>query len=230
MNYSAAFQRPFQDLKKLTVGAVLNGLPFFNIITGLFVMGYAAEATHLTLAKKNNLPLWKNFLGLFKKGVFLTLLWAVYSIPFLLALLVLLFKNAEALLEETSPTTILASLFQQQRNYFILLILLFLATWYFALLAVLHYISTYRFKDGLQLQTIFSRALTITYFKAWAASFGYTVIIWILLQALLFTLQSDNIFLGIAYNLFSGYLSFAVSITTMTLCGEAYRELAKCRQ
>lgn len=229
MNYLDAFQRPFQDLKKLTIGAVLNGVPFLNIITGLFVTGYTAEATRLTLAKKNNLPPWNCFWSLLKKGVLLTLLWAIYSIPLFLVLLTLLFKSAQTLLEETQTSALLADLFNQHWAGLSLLILLFLATWYLALLAILRYISTYRFKDGLQFQTVFMQAFTLPYFKAWIASFAYILVVSILLQTILFTLQSDNALLGIIYNLFSGYLTFAVAITTMTLCGQAYREISKLR-
>ncbi|MEK6963958.1 MAG: DUF4013 domain-containing protein [Nanoarchaeota archaeon] len=232
MNYLDAFQRPFQDLKKLTIGAVLNGIPVLNILTGLLVTGYTAEALRITLAKKNSLPPWQHFLDLFKKGVFLTLLWAIYSIPLFLALLTLLFKSAETLLEKTQPAALLADLLQQHWAYLVLLCLLFLATWYIALLATVHYIATYRFKDGLQLQVILSRAFTLTYLKAWIVSFGYTALVGIFLQALLTTIQSEGIegiFLGIVYNLFAGYLTFATALTTMTLCGQAYRELARLR-
>ena len=62
MSYLKAFQRPFQDLKKLTLGAILSGIPVLNVLTGLFVTGYTAECARLTFHQKNNLPEWKNFL------------------------------------------------------------------------------------------------------------------------------------------------------------------------
>ncbi len=160
MNYLDAFQRPFQDLKKLTIGAVLSGIPLFNILTGLFVTGYAAEVTRLAIAKKDHLPPWRDFWMLFKRGFFLTLLWGVYSIPLFFALLIFLFKSAQTFLTETDPTALVEHLAQQNGAYLVLLIVLFLATWYFALLATIHYIATYRFKDGLQYSVIFSRAFT----------------------------------------------------------------------
>src|SRR3989344_5135601 len=186
MSYLKAFQRPFQDLKKLTLGAILSGIPVLNVLTGLFVTGYTAECARLTFHQKNNLPEWKNFLELFKNGFFVSIIWIVYCLPLFLVLLILLFRGVETFLQETNPEAFTQHLLQQNTYYLLLLAVLFLLTWYIALGAVFRYITHYRFKD-------------------------------------------ENILLGLVYNLFAGYLTFIAATTSMTIVGEAWKNVNKKR-
>ncbi|HLD05626.1 MAG TPA: DUF4013 domain-containing protein [Candidatus Nanoarchaeia archaeon] len=229
MSYLKAFQRPFQDLKKLTLGAILSGIPVLNVLTGLFVTGYTAECARLTFHQKNNLPEWKNFLELFKNGFFVSIIWIVYCLPLFLVLLILLFRGVETFLQETNPEAFTQHLLQQNTYYLLLLAVLFLLTWYIALGAVFRYITHYRFKDAFQINTLLSQTFNPPYFKAWSVAFLYTLLISVVLQALFSTFKSENILLGLVYNLFAGYLTFIAATTSMTIVGEAWKNVNKKR-
>ena len=227
-DYSAAFQRPFQDLKKLTIGAILNGIPFVNIVTSIIVTGYTAECARLTLKKNNNLPVWEMWGSLLKKGFLMMVIWGVYSIPLFLSILLLFFDNFEALLV-MDPKDFLAELVSHNWGAVLAVVAISIATWYFTFLAIIHYVANDRFKEAFAWQLIFSRALTVPYVKAWVVAFVYTGLTGVILQALLLTLPPESVLIGLVYNLFSGYLTCVTAITSITLGTNAYIEIVKRR-
>ena len=67
MDYKAAFKRPFTDVKKLSIGALLYMVPTVNILTGLFSSGYLIECSKKS--KKGKLPEWDSWKKYFVNGL-----------------------------------------------------------------------------------------------------------------------------------------------------------------
>ena len=63
VDYGAAISRPFEDIKKLIIGCLLNIIPIVNFLA----MGYVFDAAKMTLGKKKGLPEWDNWGDLFMK-------------------------------------------------------------------------------------------------------------------------------------------------------------------
>ncbi len=83
--------KPFEDWKKLSIGAALMMVPGVNLITGIFVYGYLLTYAHNSLRSRSKLPEWGKFGELFSKGisgVFVNLLLAL-PVIILLSLLIL---------------------------------------------------------------------------------------------------------------------------------------------
>ena len=224
MSYLNSFQRPFQSIKKLLIGGILNGIPLLNIITSVIVTGYIAECARLTLVNKNTLPEWGSWLTLFKRGLFIMIIWAIYGIPFFSVLLISFFNNLPSI-SSLEPVAFFRQVLQTHSGVIILIILLFVITWYVALQGVIQYIKNYKFKDAFQPYHILSAILTTKYFKAWLAGFAYTFLVGLLLESLIYALHSDSTVVGVIYNLFSGCLTFITAVTTLTLVAEASRSI-----
>ncbi len=62
-------RKPFEDLGKLSIGAVLLMLPLVNIITSIFVYGYMLRYANGAMRGKEKLPEWKKFGELFGRGL-----------------------------------------------------------------------------------------------------------------------------------------------------------------
>lgn len=79
INYVEALKRPFKDPKKAVIGSVLGMIPLVN----LTVIGYSMESTGLTEDKvnRNDLPEWKNYFELFKKGLVAALIGGLLLLP-----------------------------------------------------------------------------------------------------------------------------------------------------
>ncbi len=85
INYVEALKRPFMNTKKFVIGSVLGMIPLVN----LAVVGYTMESTGLTEeeVKRNNLPEWKNYVDLFKKGLVAALIGGLLLLPAIAVLL-----------------------------------------------------------------------------------------------------------------------------------------------
>lgn len=85
INYVEALKRPFKDTKTFVIGSVLGMIPLVN----LTVIGYTMESTGLTEAnvKRSNLPEWKNYPGLFQKGLVAAVIGGILLLPSILLLL-----------------------------------------------------------------------------------------------------------------------------------------------
>lgn len=85
INYVDALKRPFKDTKKAVIGSVLGIIPIVN----LTVIGYSMESTGLTEdnVKRNELPEWKNYIDLFKKGLVAAAIGGLLLLPAIAVLL-----------------------------------------------------------------------------------------------------------------------------------------------
>lgn len=79
INYVEALKRPFKNTRNLVIGSILGMIPLVN----LTVLGYSMESTGLTedKVKLNQLPEWKNYFDLFKKGLIAAIIGGLLLLP-----------------------------------------------------------------------------------------------------------------------------------------------------
>src|SRR3989338_4257009 len=85
-DFSTAFKKPFGDIKKLLIGCLLNLIPIVN----LFATGYFFQVAKNTMAKKKDLPEWKDWKDLFVNGCLVALATVLYAIPAIIVGLVVM--------------------------------------------------------------------------------------------------------------------------------------------
>jgi hypothetical protein len=85
IDFVEALKRPFSDIRKFLIGAILGIIPFVNFT----VIGYTLTSTGFTKegVKKDSLPEWENYGDLFKKGLVAAIIGIILFLPAVLVLL-----------------------------------------------------------------------------------------------------------------------------------------------
>ena len=84
VDFTRAIKRPFADLTKFIIGAVLSIIPIVNILA----MGYELKCAKSAMNGKYELPEWTGWGDLFMKGLLMVVIAIVYVIPIAILMLV----------------------------------------------------------------------------------------------------------------------------------------------
>ncbi len=203
MDYIDAIKRPFSDWKKLLIGCVLNIIPIVN----LFSMGYALQASKLTLNKKKNLPEWTNWKDLFVNGFLLFVISMIYMIPAMIALVFALGSGLSVgLLTEDPFSGILAA-----GPILVVALVLMIIFGYFSPLAAVNFAKTNKFSSAFDFKLILKKTLTKTYFVAWIVAVLLGIGITLILSLIPFV---------------GGRISsFVTLLVALTIYAQAYNEI-----
>jgi len=211
IDYGNAISRPFQDIKKLVIGCLLNILPIVNFLS----MGFVVESAKITLKKKDNLPEWDNWGDLFMNGLMVFVIGLIWAIPAIILATIGFGSMWTSIMSGTMMGSTPSLVGLGGFGISVLLALIVgLVTAFFVPIAIFGYVTTGQFKDAFDFNTIFKKALNLDYFIVWLV----TAVIGIVLSAI-----------GGAIPFVSYILSPAASFISMmigvTLIGSIYKSL-----
>ncbi len=208
VEYEKAIKRPFQDVKKLLIGAILNIIPIVNLIAS----GYIIKAAKGTMKKKNDMPEWEDWGNLFMTGLVVAVIGFIYMIPAVGLLVVgvgsavigAIAVGGAAAMDMTAVLagggiTILAGL------------LLLLVTMLVMPMAIIRYVDKGSFSAAFGFTDILKKVLTGKYIVAWLLVLVYSVVV--------FGITMWIPIVGPAIG------SFIAGVTSMTVFAEVYSEL-----
>jgi hypothetical protein len=227
VNYIRAFQRPFDDLLKLTIGAVLYMLqiPIVYIIPLFLASGYSLVCAKNSIKGDNNLPLWSNFIDMFVKGMLAMVITIIFIIPSILVSV--LWKGPDFLNKGLALFRTQLNLLDVFGMSLVVFIVLFLLALYVLPYALMKFVDKNRFTAAFDLIEIFERSFTPSYFFAWivcAAYIGVVSLVMGLITMILMFIPSSLLVFALLI-VISGYISIITSITVMTIFGEVYRQI-----
>jgi hypothetical protein len=213
MHYSAAFQRPFQDMKKFAVGWLLFMVPFVSLVTSLFAYGYILNCAKTAMKKQFKLPEWKDWEDLFVQGLLISIIGLLYFLPAIV--MSICFGLAALWLILTGETSLAVGIGLVASG------LLGILTIYIVPCGILNYAKENHFKKAFAVCTVLKSSFTIKYFKAWIISILYAAVIslpaGLLVVAWLPSLIGPFVIMST--------VSFVLSVTSVTLIGEAFGEI-----
>ena len=236
VNYESAIKKPFTDIAKLIIGALVSVIPVVNLIS----VGYALESSGLGKTKTSkDMPEWKNIGNLFIKGLASSVIRFIYAIPATIVFVtgagfaVASMLNAyvgtvipqemisSVMAGESSPELITQLVSQNWHLALptlatlgpVLLIgtALMILAQYMAPIAVLNYLKNNRFSEALDIGTVLRKTFTMKYFTAWIIAAIVTSIATILLSLI------PLIGIPIAV--------FVSGVMTYSMFGDVYREV-----
>lgn len=173
INYAEAFKRPFQDVVKLLLGIVLYILPIVNLLA----LGYMLRAAKSAMKKDYTMPEWQDWGDLFIKGLLAAVIGIIYSIPIII--LIGVFGGAaiaSAVAGGFSEEAIIIALMSIGIGLAVIGIVA-LITWYIVPLALMSYITNWKFSDAFKFSNISKKAFTSTYFVTWLLVGVYCVVV-----------------------------------------------------
>ncbi len=204
VEYEKAIKRPFQDIKKLLIGAILNIIPIVNLIAS----GYIMKAAKGTMKKKNDLPEWEDWGNLFVTGLIVAVIGFIYMIPglaaFLLSLGVVLFSTVP---EAATISSIVAA---GGISLILALILIPLAMLIMPM-AIMRYLDKGNFSAAFGFGDILKKVFTGKYIVAWIIMLVYSIVV--------VGISMIIPIVGPAIG------SFIAGVTSMTVFAEVYSEL-----
>lgn len=224
VNFGEAIKRPFQDFKKLGIGALMYMIPFLSIVTQFFSSGYSLECAKTAMKKDYKLPEWADWGNLWVKGFLYFLIGVIYSIPLVIILMITvgtaLFASFLTAFSGSSPQALVSS-FGAVGSTLILLFLVGLLTIYITPMAIMLFVDKGRFSEAFKLGIVFKKAFTSKYFVAWIILIIYSLII-AMVAGLLSVITTITVILPL---IIIGFMNMILAITYMTVLGEVYSEL-----
>ncbi|MBT6520054.1 DUF4013 domain-containing protein [Candidatus Woesearchaeota archaeon] len=226
--FMKAFKRPFSDIKTLLIGCVLMFLGTIGSLLGVqglnivlyviftsLVLGYVYDCGVLSLKKNYSLPKWKEGGFLWIKGIKVLVLSVIWSVP--VTVIYMLFLNSSI----SSSSDINLLLLQIPGYGKLIVAILFILTIYLVPAAVLNFIKTKKFKEGLNFKHILEKVYSIKYASAWFFSifvFFSLYLTTFLAVIILGIIPLLGIYISqIAYFLFPStiFISYVVGITAI---------------
>tara|TARA_Y100000310_G_C20695151_1_gene825154 strand:- start:2276 stop:2938 length:663 start_codon:yes stop_codon:yes gene_type:complete len=218
VDFKFAIKRPFDEPKKLAIGALLFMIPYINILTSLLANGYILVSGKNTINNAKELPLWTDWVDLFIKGVLAMVIWGVFMLPVMIY--VNMFNLADPFLNLLNGGNVLYQLSNSGFTLYIGVALALLLA-YVAPYAILLYIDRESFKEAFRFSEIFSSCFTKTWFKGWIQAVLYYVVLGFVIAVI----NSFIAFTVIGPILLIGIYRFVVGITAITLFGQAFKDL-----
>jgi len=221
VDYIKAIKRPFLDIKKSGLAALLVWIPIVNFLT----YGYFLECAKLSLNKQKELPEWGNLSDKFVKGLLFIAIKIIYAIPLIIISLVFMGNIIkDGLINESFIRSIQTgngmAVIQKMIGMmlepnivgiFVFAIIVGILVSYLIPMAVMFYVTNWKFKDAFNFKEIYKKVLTKEYFSAWILVSAYSVL-----------LMSVGNFIP----LIGGIIASALAgITGYTVFGEVYREI-----
>ncbi len=207
MSFVTALKRPFTDVKKLGIGAVVTLVPILNI--GL--QGYALRCA---TKKGNDLPDWSDLGSIWVQGLLALIISLIWSIPLIIVVSLTLGSVVFSLLANPSGIT---SLISTATGGFLISFLVGLLTAYLVPVALLQFANG-SFSDAFAFGKLFKKAFTGAWLVGWVFAIVATIIfgvIGMLLSALLAITIIGPIIVQVV-------VAFAGSVAGWSLLGEAY--------
>ncbi|OIO62752.1 hypothetical protein AUJ83_02370 [Candidatus Woesearchaeota archaeon CG1_02_33_12] len=223
VNFGEAIKRPFQDFKKLGIGALMYMIPWVSIITGFFSSGYGLECAKTAIKKKPNLPEWSDWGNLWIRGFLMFLISVIYFLP--LALLSVLFVGPLILkimggILSSNPETFIEGL-GSAGNTLAFLGLLAVLIVYVLPMAIMFFVEKWNFSDAFKIGDIFKKAFTSKYFVAWIILIVYAMVIGLIISSLA-AVTTITVIIPL---ILMGFWNMTLTITAMTVFGEVYSEI-----
>jgi hypothetical protein len=211
VDYGEALSRPFQDIKKLIIGCLLNIIPIVNF----FAIGFVADAAKMTLGKKKNLPEWDNWGDLFMKGLMVFLVGLIWVLP-MLVLMGIGFGGMWGSMMSGAVTGSMPGFFSLGSFgiAMVLGVIVGIVISYLSPLAVLAYIKSGNFGDAFEFRKIIDKAMNADYFIVW--------LVWIVISVVLSAIAGAIPFLSLVL---TPAASFIAMLIGMTLIGSVYNSL-----
>lgn len=207
VDYEKAIKRPFQDVKKLLIGSILNIIPIVNLITS----GYIINSAKNTMNKKNDLPEWENWGDLFTTGLVAAVISFIYFIPAGAVLLVGVGSLISGVIAGGITTANMSSIIASGGIMVIVGILLSIATMLIVPMAIMRYVDKGEFSAAFAIGDVLKKVLSGKYVVAWIVMIVYAMI-----------LGSVSFVIPVAGAAIAGYI---VGLTTMTVFAEVYSEV-----
>jgi len=220
VDYIEAIKRPFSDIKKSGLAALLVWIPIINFLT----YGYFLDCAKLSLSKKRELPEWSNLGDKFVKGLLFIAIKILYGIPLIIIIIVMMMnfvgemfqENFLSVISSRDPNaiiTIINSLFLDPNVVGILIaaIIIGILISYVIPMASIMYVVNWKFKDAFDFKTVFKKVMTKEYFSAWIVVAVYSVL-----------LMSVGSLIPLVGGLIATTL---IGITSYTIYGEVYKEI-----
>jgi len=217
VDFGEAIKRPFSDWKKLAIGAVMYMIPIVNIITQFFGMGYVLTCGATAIKKQKKLPEWKDWGGLFIKGLLAAIIGIIYLIPAIIIGVIAVGATVLTGFTAEAMPAMLGSLGAGM----VVTLLVGLLTVYIVPVAILMYASEGKFGSAFRLGDVFKKAFTGKYFAAWILAVVSSVVLHVV-GLLISAPLAITIVLPLVI---SGFVSIIVGIISMTLIGEALGEI-----
>ncbi|MFH0929038.1 MAG: DUF4013 domain-containing protein [Candidatus Aenigmatarchaeota archaeon] len=235
VNYESAIKKPFTDVAKLIIGAIVSIIPIVNWIA----TGYALESSGLGKTKTSKkMPEWKNIGNLFIKGFASYVIGFVYALPALIVFVAGAGFAATSLMNsyvgtvipqdmissliagETSPEVV-AQLVSQ--NWYLAIptlvtlapillagaILMIIAR-FVTPMAVLNYLKNKSFTKAFDIGTVSKKAFTMRYFTVWIVAAIVTFVATLLLSLIPWVGAPIAVFVS--------------GVITYSMYGDVYRE------
>ena len=223
VNFGEAIKRPFQDFKKLGIGALMYMIPLVNIVTGFFSSGYGLECAKTGMKKDYKLSEWDDWGNLWIKGFLCFLISVIYSIPLaIIAAIILgpiLSSSLNALIS-SNPQALVSALGAAGSNL-VIVALIGLLIIYVVPMAIMMFVDKGNFSDAFKIGVIFNKAFTSKYFAAWIMVMVYSWVIGIVAGLLSMATTLTVVIPWIV----TGFMSIILTITSMTVFGEVYSEI-----
>ena len=235
VNYERAIRKPFTDIMKLVIGAIVSVIPVVNLVS----LGYALESSGLGKAKASKkMPEWKNIGNLFVKGLASSVIGFVYAIPaiivFMLGAGFAVSSMLNAYVGTVVPQEMLSSVMAGESSPELInqlvsqnwhLALPTLATLapvlliggalavlaqYMAPIAVLNYLKNRSFSKAFDIGAVLEKTFTMSYLKVWIVA----AIVSVVVASLLSLIPSVGASIAV----------FVSGVMTYSMFGDVYRE------
>jgi hypothetical protein len=224
VDFEGAIKRPFQDFKKLGIGALMYMIPIVDLITRFFASGYTLECAKTAMKKKSKMPEWTDWGNLFLKGLSVFAIALIYAIPIGIIAAFMVVKAMQGIgwstMLSVQPEMIMSNIASLGLGFILFMVLLLLFS-YIMPMVLMFFVDKWKFGDAFKLGEIFKKAFTGKYFIAWIVimvySFAITFLVGIIsgLTAITFIIPL----------ILFAFLNMVLMITSMTVFGEVYSEI-----
>jgi len=164
VDFEAAIKRPFQDFKKLGIGALMYMIPVVSFITMFFASGYGLECAKTAMKKKSKLPEWTDWGNLFLKGLSVFAIALIYSIPIGIIAAFMVVKAMQGVgsyntMLSAQPEMIMSNMASLGLGFILFMVLLLLLS-YIMPMVLMFFVDKWKFGDAFKLGEIFKKVFT----------------------------------------------------------------------
>ncbi|MBU4202008.1 MAG: DUF4013 domain-containing protein [Candidatus Altiarchaeales archaeon] len=198
VDFTRAIKRPFADLTKFIIGAVLSIIPIVNILA----MGYELKCAKSAMKGDYKLPEWTEWGDLFMKGLTLVVILVIYSVTVLIIPILLVVMWQMGVLGSSALEGVVMVIL----GSFAVLGIYVLPSVIMSFVA-----NDFKFGAAFKVGEIVKKTLNKDYFVTWLVVGVYSITLTIVLSFIPL--------LGTAI------ASFATGVTSMTAFGELYPKL-----
>ncbi len=199
VDFTRAIKRPFADLTKFIIGAVLSIIPVVNFLA----MGYELKCAKSAMNGKYDLPEWTEWGDLFVKGLLWVVVMIIYAIP--VAILVAIFAGGAFMAAGQGAEAGLAGL---GIGAIVMMALVLLLMYIMPSITMTFVQNDFKFGAAFGVGEIVKKSLHADYFVTWLMVGVYSLVLMLVLS-----------FIPIAG---AAIASFATGVTSMTAFGELY--------